>query len=837
MTTLGRTLVDAAAHALRHALRGLFRRPGPAAALVLILALGIGVSTGVFSVARQLLLRPIPVSEPGRLVVAWETDPAHAGSLVEVSLPYFLEWRGQSRSFEDLSAFGSVNWSYGFQGPPRRETVAAAYVSASFFDTLRARPLLGRGFQAQDDDPGAERTLVISHALWQRRFGGDPAVVGRSVARSDPPATIVGVMPREFDFPRGAELWVPVGPELDAVRRRGSMAPEAFRSLGVLYVTGRLRRGVSMESAQTELAGISRHLSLADGFSAQGWSAKVVPLVDHHLGASARRALETLSAASATVLLLACLNAAVLVLVQAMTRRTDLAVRRALGAGAARAALPQIAEAALLAAVGGVLGALLAAWGVRVAVALGADHLPALRDAAVDGSALGFALCITLAAALLVALIPAALASRLAIAPALKAGSRGGGLDRRGWNLTRLLVTSEVALSIVLLVGSGLLVRSLEKLLRVDLGFVPEGAFSFTVDLAAEKYPTDSRRRAFHRAFLEGLAALPGVEAAGAVHNRPLEHGPIGSDHWVTLEGQPLDRASLTANSISVNWETATPGYFRAVGTRLLAGRAFTEHDTPEAPAVVIVSEGLARRCWPGQDPLGKRLVTGGAKVDMSEAGLVVHEWQTVVGVVEDARYRGIQNPRFDVFLPYSQGTASLSHVVVRTAGEPPALVPAVREQLRTLDPDAILDGFTPMTRLVERALAPWRFASALLGAFALSGLILTASGLFAVLHRFVAGRTREIAIRMALGAEPRRVRSFVLGQGLAMAALGSALGFALSLVLARSLSALLYEVQDRDPWSYLAAGALIVLVAAAASLLPARRAAAVDPIVALRSE
>jgi putative ABC transport system permease protein len=836
MTILGRGLVDATAHALRHALRGLLRRPGHAAALVLILALGIGVSTGVFSVARRLLLRPIPVAEPGRLVVAWETDPAHVGSLVEVSLPYFFEWRRQSRSFEDLAAFGSVNWSYGFQGPPRRETVAAAYVSASFFDTLRARPLLGRVFHARDDEPGAERTLVISHALWQRRFAGDPGVVGRSVAGSDPPATIVGVMPREFDFPRGAEVWVPVAPELDAVRQRESMTPEAFRSLGVLYVAGRLRPGVSMESAQTELTGISGPLSLADGFSAQGWSVKVVPLVDHHLGASARRALEALAAASAAVLLLACLNAAVLVLVHAMTRRTDLAVSRALGAGAVRAALPQIAEGALLAAAGGMVGAVLAAGGVRMAVALGADHIPALRDAAVDVSALGFALCVTLAAALLVALTPAVLASRLEIAPALKAGSRGG-LDRRGLRLTRVLVTSEVALSVLLLVGSGLLVRSLDRLLRVDLGFVPEGALSFTVDLAAEKYPTDLLRRAFHRAYLERLAALPGVEAAGAVHNRPLEHGPIGSDHWVTVEGQPLDRASLTANSISVNWETATPGYFRAIGTRVLAGRAFTEHDTSEAPAVVIVSEGLARRCWPGQDPLGKRLVTGGAKVDMTEAGLVVREWQTVVGVVEDARYRGIQSPRFDVFLPYTQGTASLNHVVVRTAGEPLALVPAVREQVRALDPDAIPDGFTPMTRLVERALAPWRFTSALLGVFALSGLVLTASGLFAVLHRFVAGRTREIAIRMALGAEPRRVRRFVLGQGLAMAALGSALGFALSVPLARSLSALLYEVRERDPWSYLAAGALTALITAAASLLPARRAAAVDPNTALRSE
>ena len=829
--------LDSFRDALWKALRRLLRRPGPTAAIVLILAVGIGVSTAVFSVVERVLLRPIPVPELNRLAVAWEIDPSEAGSLIEVSYPYFLDWRAETRSFEDLAAFGSVNWGYEIEGPPRRESVAGAYVSASFFDTLRARPLLGRTFVSEEDEPASPRVVVISHALWQRRFGGDPAVIGKKVTSGKQPFTVVGVMPREFDFPQGAQVWVPVGPELDAVRRRDSMPPAAFRSLGVLYVVGRLKDGVSRDAARTDLAGISRRLSLADGFSTVGWSARLVPLVDHHLGASTRQALEALAVASGLVLLLACANVAVLLLVQAIARRTDLAVRQAIGASRARLAFHQIAESSLLAFAGGVVGTLLATWAVQVVVAFGPSGVPGLQDVGVDGRALGFALLITAVATVLVALAPAWLASRLAIAPILKTGGGGVGPDRRGWNISRLLVTAEVALAIVLVVGSGLMVRSLGKLLEIDLGFVPDRALSFSVDLAQERYPTMVESRAFYRALIERLVALPGVETAGAVHLRPLELGPIGSDNWVVVEGQRLDQASVTANSISVNWEVATPDYLRAAGTRLLAGRTFTEYDTVDAPKVVVVSESLARRGWPGQSPVGKRLHTDGAAWELKDGFFVNVEWQTVVGVVADARYRGMQNPRPDVYLAYTQAPASVRYLVVRTVGEPMAVVGAAREQVRALDPDAEVKDVTTMARLVDRALAPWRFSSMLLSGFALAALVLTASGLFAVLHHFVSGRTREIGIRMALGAEPRRILRFVLRQGLGLTALGLALGGALALVLARSLSALLYGVGERDPWSYLGGAALIGLVAALACFLPARRAAHVDPTRALRSE
>jgi putative ABC transport system permease protein len=479
----------------------------------------------------------------------------------------------------------------------------------------------------------------------------------------------------------------------------------------------------------------------------------------------------------------------------------------------------------------------LAMGAVRAVAAFAPSGVPGLADVRVDAPALAFALATTIVAALLVSLAPAAITSRLAIAPTLRSGGTGAGMDRRGFQITRLLVTSEISLSIVLLVACGLMVRSLQNLLKIDLGFVSERALTFSLHLPEEKYPTTVANRAFYRALLERISALPGIEAAGAVHNRPLEYGPIGSDSWVMVEGQRLDWDSATKDSFSVNWEAATPGYFRAVGTRLIAGRTFTELDTQDAPKVVIVSRSLARRAWPGENAVGKRLNTHPAKSELKNGVFINVQWLTVVGVVEDARYRGIQNPRLDVYLPYTQVSDDLRHLVIRTLGEPLALAGAVREQVRTLDTDASLGEFTTMQDLVDRALTPWRFASALLGGFALAAVLLTASGLFAVLHHFVSGRIREIAIRMALGADPARIRRYVLSQGLGVTTLGFALGSALSLVLARSLGALLYGVDAGDPWSYLAGISVIGIVAALASLLPARRAARVDATVALRAE
>jgi putative ABC transport system permease protein len=816
-------------HDLGMAARRIARRPGLAASVTLILTLGIGVATAVFSVAHRLLVRPLPVPDPDRLIVAWETDPGRTDSLIEVSYPHFLDWRAGSRSFQDMAAFGSVNWSLQLRGSFGVETVPYAAVSGSFFDTLAARPLLGRTFLPHEDGKGAPRVAVVGYALWQRRFAGDPAVVGSTVHLSGEPFTVIGVMPRDFDFPRGAQVWRGVGRELAALHERESHSPQFQRGLGVLYVLGRLKEGVSREAARTELGTLARRISVADHFSQAGWDARLVPLVDHYLGPATRRALEALAVASAIVLLLACANVAVILLVEAIGRRNDLAVRRALGAGGLRLVLDPLAQGSLLAVAGGLGGTMLAAATVRAVVAFAPGDLPGLAEVALDGRALAFAAAVTVATALLIVVAPSWLSSRLAIAPTLKAGGPGGGSDPRGWRISRLLVTAEVALSAVLLVGGGLMVRSLGNLLRVDLGFVPDRALTFSVTTAR-----DFEGRTFQRTLLERLTALPGVEAAGAVHNLPLALGLIGSDNWVVPEGLGTDEDAVRERALVANWELVTPDYFRAIGTRLLAGRAFTDHDGPDAPKVVIVSESVARRLWPGADPLHRRLNTWGAKWDPKNG---IYEWQTVVGVVEDARYRGIQHPRPDVYLPYEQAPGGIGHFVVRTKGRPMALAGAVREQVAAIDSAANVEGLTTIRTLVERALAPWRFTSALLAVFAAVALVLTASGLFGVLHHFVSRRTREIAIRMALGAEPRRVRRFILRQGLTVTAAGLALGLGLSLALVRALSALLYGVDARDPWTYLAGTAALGAVAALACSLPARRAAAVDPAVALRSE
>lgn len=814
---------------LRRALRRWSLRPGLALAVIAILAIGIGLTTTAVSVVERVLLRPIPVPHLGRLVVAWEADPSRGQPLIEVSYPYFQDWRSENESFEDLAAFGSVNWSYQLRDRSGVATLAYSAVSASFFDTLEARPLLGRTFLPDDDAPGAPRVAVLSHALWQRRFGGRQSVVGMTVTLSDRPFTVVGVMPPGFDFPRGAELWTCVGPELAEMSRQQAHPPAFWRGLGILYVVGRLKPEASAEDARADLAALSRRLSVADGFSPAGWDARIEPLVDNYLGVDTRRALQAVAVASGLVLLLACSNVGVLLLVRAIGRLQDLAVRRALGAGAVRLALGQVADAALPALVGGAAGLGIAAAAIHAIGRLGPSGVAGLRDVALDGRAVAFALLATLGTAALTALAPAWMASRGAVVGWLR--SRGGGLgtDRHAWALGRLIVGSEVALSIVLLVGSGLMVRSLVNLLGVELGFVPAHTLSFSVATLRE-----GDDHAFQRELIERLEALPGVEAVGAVHNRPLEHGAIGDNNWIFPEGHGTDWDAVRAYSISVDWELVTPGYFRAVGTRLVAGRGFDASDTAPAPKVAIVSASVARRIWPGERPLGKRINTGGARWDPEHG---IYEWQTVVGVVEDARYREVEEPSPAVYLPETQAKGALSYFVVRTTGPPLALVGAVREQVHDLDPAAGVENLTTMTRLVDRAMAPWRLTSALLAAFALAGLLLTASGLVAVLQYFVSGRRREIAVRVALGAGPARVRAFVLRQGLAVALLGLGLGLALAAVLTRALSALLYEVHAGDWWSYAGAVGLLLLVAVAACLWPARRATRVDPMLVLRSE
>lgn len=817
-------------HEIGQAARSLVKRPGVAVPAIAVLAMGLGTFVAVSSVVERLLLRPIPARQLGSLVVGWETDPSEPDSLVEVSLPYFFDLRAQSRSFVEMAAFGSVNWSHEIPGAERLEQVPAAAVSASFFHTLGASPLLGRTFEPREDEPGAEPVLVLSYGLWQRRFSGDASVLGSTLPTGE---RIVGVMPRNFDYPQGAQLWKPVVGELESVR--ATMEPLAFRGLGVLYIVGRLGPGVSLDAARSELGDIAARLSLTDGFSTNGWRFALVPIVDHYLGTSTRRALEALAAAASLLLLLACANTALLLLAHTMERRNELAVRQALGASGTRLLLTASIRSLLVTSVACVAGSLMAMAALRGVAAYGPDNLPGIRDLGLDASSLVVGGLATLAVALIVTLAPAWYSLRQPVAPTLKRGA-GAHTDPRGWALGRMLVGSEVAVAVVLLVGSALLVRSLDNLMQVDLGFDPDHTVSFSVDRRdAEGQPQQDP--AFVEAFTQRLRALPDVAAAGAVFLRPLEHGPIGSDGWVLTEGTPLDRASVVANSVSVNWQVATPGYFRAIGTRIVTGRGFSEADSVDAPKVVVVSESVARRCWPGEDPLGKRLHTHGAAISFEDGRFFDVEWMEVIGVVEDARYRGIQRPRPAVYLSYLQAPSPPRHYVVRTHGDPLAVVDAARGAARSLDRTAIVGDVATLESLVDRALVPWRFTAVLLTGFAAVALVLTASGLLGVLHRFVTLHTREIAIRVAVGATPADVTRRVLGQGVASTLVGVAAGIAASFALAGSLGALLYGVSAHDPTSHVAASAFILALASLTCWLPARRAATTDPARVLRAE
>jgi predicted permease len=819
----------------REALLRLRRAPGLGAAAGLMLALGIGASTAMFSVVDAVLLRGLPFSAPERLLVMWERDLEGTHPLVEVSYPHFLDWRAGAASFEDLAVFGSNNW--GLEARPReggeRYRITYSAVSASFFETLGAKPRLGRTFRAEDDEPGAGRVVVLSEGLWETRFGGDPGIVGRSIALGVAPPesyTVIGVMPKDFQFPRGAEAWAPAGREIAEVARKQSMSAEQLRGLGVFYVVGRRKPSATTAAVASEMDRLIGRLAREHGRPGKT-AVAMISFMDHFYGRRTRPALVALGAAVGLVLLIACGNAAGIQLVGALQRQKDIAIRLALGASRWRIARQLLVESGVLAVAGGCLGIVFAAWGLETLLAWVPADIPRLEDAAVDRRVLLFTLGATVTTALLVALVPASRASSLRLAPsALELA--GEPQRRHRWRV--LITVAEVAMAVVVLVAAGLLSRSFLRLAAIDLGYHPENVLTFKVVPREDRYATIRDQHAFSRQILERLRGVPGVLAAGAVHLRPLEFGPIGSDSYVIVEGQPLDRDTVERNPW-VNWEAATPGYFRAMGMRLLEGRDFDERDHEAAPPVVIVSESLARHFWSGERAVGKRLITWTGRRWEDIAAKPV--WQTVVGVVEDARYRGLADLWLDLYLPYLQSPSPVGHLVVRTRADPLGLAGVIRSEIRALDPDQTVDGITSLEAIVSRALSPWRWNAVLSSAFGAIALILAASGIFGVVAYTVRGSTREIGIRMALGADSRGVIRMFLARAMKATLAGLALGVALASVLGRLLENLLFQVTASDPVTYAAMAGTVMAAALLAAYLPAGRAARVDPMVALRHE
>jgi predicted permease len=817
---------------LRYAGRRLVRRPGFAALALGTLAIGIGGATAIFSVADAVILRPLPYADSDRIAVLWHSDRARNLDFVEMSYPAYRYWRDQNHVFEHLGAMLTVNWPWTLRGRGEPVEVSGRLVTADFFSAMGVSPHLGRTLMETDDRIGADPVVVLSHSLWRERFSEDPAVIGQSIVLRDRAFTVVGVMPREFAYPKDARLWMPMVPGVGA---------EDVESESVMWciALGRLKPGVSMEQARTEMSGllvrylgglverwkVEYKLDRFEFFEPETFAAVITPLSDTIFGPT-RAALLAILGTVVLVLLLACANVAGLLLVRTTERSVEMAVRLALGASPGRLACGLFGESLLLAVLGGCVGLLLAWTGIPLLVRLSPGDVPRLHDVALDARVFAFALIASVATAVCCSLAPMLLVRKTSLDATLRGGSRRVALGRSPFRSA--LVVSQVAIALVLLVGAGLLARSLLELRRAPLGFQPEQLLSVDASAPDARYPDRQRWRVYYKEVLRRVQALPGVDAAATVSLRPL-WGTVGWDYPYTLEGQ--SDAEVRRNP-SVNLEGVSGDYFRAMGIAVKKGRVFTDADAEGQPGVVVVSEALARRCWPGQDPLGKRL-----KIPQSKDSPYNDAWLSVVGLVSDVRYREIQAARLDLYMSDLQIDHRTSHLMVRTRLSTPAVAAAVRETVWSLDKNEAPPAVTTMARVVSDALGVPRFVARLFGAFAFVALLLSALGLYGLLAYSVIWRTREIGVRVALGALPRDVACLVLREGLGLTMAGIVLGLAIAAATTRLLESLLYGVRAIDGLIFAGVAGLLLAVAALASALPLRRALRVDPAVALRHE
>jgi len=834
MRGLRRAWTEALLQDTRYAIRRLEREPGFAATAILTLAVGIGACTAMFSIVQAVLLRPLGVAAPGRLVVTW-VGHTHDSTVGELSYDHFRDLRARMRSFQDMAILSSVNWggtmTIGGQQPIG---MPCAVVSATFFDVLGARPLLGRTFRAEDDEPSSPRVLVLSHSVWAQQFGADPHVIGRRVTvREEAPAEpfeIVGVMPEEFFFPRGAQYWTPAAPRLARIARaRGEPAAPLFDGLGVFYGLARLTPGATTSSTRLESAlyfkTISRELKtdLTDSHLI------LTPILEHIFG-PARYALIALMAAVIVVLFIACFNVAGLLFARGAARTREIAVRAALGASRHVLVRQLLVESALIALSGAAIGVAVAALTLNTLVALSPADIPRLDSTALDGRVLVFAIAIAVVTTLVVGLVPAIHLTRTSLVDAFK-GAETGVMSRSGRVRTRRgLIAGQIAATLVLLVAAGLCVQSFARLARLDLGFDPVNVLTFSIPGLETRYPAPSQRHEAIEQLLARLRRMPHVRAAGAVFQRPFEHGPIGMDTGLLLEGQADSPESWHRNPV-VNWESVTSGYFRSMRIRLVQGRLFDERDTEASPLVAIASESMAARLWPGESAVGKRFRT----VVSEETANKRPRWHTVVGVVATARYREIDNPRFDLYVPLRQAESDVQHFTVRTSIDPLAVAPSIAAEISTFDKTLTMGSVTTMGEIVGRTRGPWRFNMLMFSLFGGVALALAAVGLFGLVAFEVTQRSREIGVRIALGAERGHVVRLMVSQGAKPVAIGLVIGIFASLLVTRLLSALLFEVSSTDPVTFAGVVVLLLAVTLLASYLPARRAASVDPQVVLR--
>ncbi len=831
METKGADRMETLLQDLRFAGRTLLKRPAFTLIAILTLALGIGANTAIFSVVDSVLLAPLPFRDPERLAMIWASNPELARQVglpdkLPVSPATFYDWKA-ARSFEKMAIVSSDRLSLTGDGDP--EQIAAATVSGEFFQVLGTPALLGRTLLPEDDDKEKRTTILLSHEFWQRHFGGDRHVIGRVLHVDGLPLTVVGVMPAGFAFPRGGEMprgfgfaaqpdvWAPLAftPE-----RRHSRQNRGYLALGLL------KPGVSIPRAQAEMNEISRRLEKAYPDSDAGWHSRVGPLRRELVG-DIRPALLILLAAVGVVLLIACVNVASLLLAQAAARQKEIAVRTALGAGRGRMVRQLLTESALLALSGGAAGLLLALWGMRAFTLWIPDDVPVSRHLTLDPRVLLFTVGVTLLTGLLAGLAPAFQMTRPDLAESLRDGMRAGSGTSRGNRTRGVLVIVETALAVVLVVCAGLLIRSFARVAQVDPGFRSEGVLTLQVPISLLKYPDSAKRWAFLSQVLERLRALPGVTVAGTVSKLPLS-GEEEID-WLIVEGRP--RPAKPSETPLADLRQASPGYFEAMGIRLLRGRTFNGNDRAGVAGVAVVNQTLARTYWPDADPIGKRIRFG----DLDDKK---PEWLTVVGVVDDVRNSSLEGtPRPQAYLATAQKAFSDQSVVLRTKGDPKDLTAAARAAIWSVDRDQPVAEVRTMTKVVSQSVAGRRFNMVLLGLFAGLALVLAAVGIYGITAYSVAQRTREMGLRMALGARRGVVLSLVLREAGSLALAGLAAGLALAFAATRVMASLLFGVGTADPVTFASVAATLALVSFFAAWVPGRRATQVDPMVALRTD
>jgi putative ABC transport system permease protein len=799
---------------IRYGIRTLLKTPGFTVVAIIVLSLGIGANTAIFSVVNSVLLRPLHFNDPGRLVQIWESKPTRPLAEIPASYPNFADWRAQNQVFEHVVAY--ADWNFNLSGVSEPERLQGAIVSPAFFTMLGIKPIAGRVFSLDEDQPGKDLVVILSRRLWQRRFNSDPNIIGKTVNLGDDAFTVVGVVPHGAGQPlqsEEVEFWAPVSRGVALTNRFGHY----------LSVIGSLKPGATTQQAQADMDAIATRLEQQFPASNTGHRVKIISLQEQVAG-NFRSSLFLLLAAVAFVLLIACANVAHMLLARGAARQKEIAIRSALGSSRSQLVRQMLTESLLLSFIGAVVGLLIAFWGIDFLVALSPADLPRVNEVMIDGRALGFTLTVSVLTGLAFGLIPALHGSRPNLNEILKDGGRGAIAGQGRQRARSFLVVSEIALSVVLLVGAGLLIRSLLRLQSVNPGFNSKNVLTMRLDLTGQKAKTGTKAILFHNQLLDRINGVPGIVSAST-----RSFVPITND-WAYLsfaiEGRPVDAADRPVGY----YNAISPNYFKTMQIPLKKGREFDERDVRGAQNVIIINETMAHRYFPNDDPIGKRIT-------QDDVDFAPDSWVTIVGIVGDTKPKTLDGePVAEYYMPFAQQPEPSMSLMVRTSGDP-GVAAAIRSEVLALDKDQPVYSAKTLDSLLSESVAKPRFRTILLGIFATLALLLSGVGIYGVMSYAVTRSTREIGIRLALGAQVRDVLKLVLRNGMKLALIGVGIGLAGAFAVTRLMSKLLFGVTATDAVTFGSVSVVLLAVAFLACYIPARRATKVDPLVALRYE